>query len=340
MNKLGFGIIGCGMIANWHSAAIDAIKEAELKAVFDANPASAERFAAEKGVDFVSNLDEFLAREDIDVVCICTPSGLHAELGIKVANAKKHIILEKPMAITSRGLDELIKAVEENGVKAAVISQLRFTPAIMKVKKAIDEGKLGKLLIANINMKFYRSPEYFASSPWRGTIALDGGGALMNQGIHGVDMLTYLAGPVRSVYGLCKTLVHKVEVEDAAKVLVEFENGAIGCIEGTTCVVPGYPRELELCGEKGCIVLKEDRIKRWDIEGEESHIDKAKSRHNSFNDPTAFSPEHHITQFRDLIDAIREDRKPLVDVYEGRRAVDIILAAYRSSKEQKRIELK
>lgn len=339
MGKLGFGIIGCGMIANWHASAIEEIEEAELRGVFGATKAETDAFAEKRGTVAYYNLDDLLKNDDINIVCICTPSGLHADLAINAANAKKHIVIEKPMAITKEQLDSIISACEANGVKATVISQLRFTDAIKKVKSAIDSGLLGKIFVANAHMKFYRSPEYYKKASWRGTWALDGGGALMNQGIHGIDMLTYLAGPVKSVYGVCKTLLHNIEVEDTAQMLVEFESGAMGTIEGTTSVNPGYPRIIEICGEKGSVALREDKIIRWDIAGSESQVDKTQSNHNSFNDPAAFSPEHHILQLRDFINAIKNNDKPLVDLYEGRRAVDIILAAYESNRLGKRVEL-
>ena len=322
MNKFGFGIIGCGVIAQWHATSVEEIEEAELRGVYDVNSESAQAFAKDHNATAYSDLDTMLAQDDIQIICICTPSGLHADLAIKAANAGKHIVVEKPMAITKEQLDGMVKACEENKVKATVISQLRFTKAIKKVKDAINRGLLGKILIANVHMKYYRSAEYFKTAKWRGT-----------------DMLNYLAGPIKSVYGYCRTLKHNVEVEDAAQVLVEYKNGAIGTIEGTTCVTPGYPRKIEICGEKGSIVLSEDRIITWDIEGSESQVDEKESKHLNFNNPTAFSSKHHVLQLRDLIDAIKNDRKPTVDIYDGRQAVDIILAAYESSKTHKKVEL-
>jgi len=187
-------------------------------------------------------------------------------------------------------------------------------------------------------MKYYRSPEYYSSSGWRGTLAMDGGGALMNQGIHGIDVLQFLAGSVKSVMGIAKTLDRDIEVEDAASVVVEYENGAIGIIQGTTCVTPGYPRHIEISGTKGTVALEEDSIVKWDIEGEDNVVCE-NTGVESFRDPTAFSNENHKKQLQDIISAIENDRAPKVDIYEGKKPVEIILAAYESSKTGKKINL-
>ena len=339
--KYGFGIVGCGVISKWHISAAELIPNAKLIGVFDNRKESAEKVAAEHSCRVFDTFEDMLACSDIDIISICTPSGLHAPLAIKAANAGKNIICEKPMAITHEQIDELIAAVENNHVKMAVISQLRFTESVQKVKKAIDNGELGKILVGDVYMKYYRSPEYYASSAWRGTWAMDGGGALMNQGIHGVDVLQYLVGPVKSVYGRCKTLARDIEVEDTATVVVEYESGAIGVIEGTTSVNPGYPRIIEIHGTRGTICLTEDEITEWNVDGVDLLSEKSGGggKVKSFRDPTAIDLDNHRRQIEEFIDAVKEDKRPLVDVYEGKKPVEIILAAYESSKTGCKIEL-
>lgn len=338
--KYGFGLIGCGIISKWHADSILKIEDAVLVGATDNRKENAEEFAKNYSCRVFSSIDEMLECDEIDIVCICTPSGLHAPMAIKAANAGKHFVVEKPMAITKEQMKGMIDACEKNGVKGAVISQVRFTNAIQTVKKAIENGELGDILLGDVYMKYFRSAEYYASAGWRGTWEMDGGGALMNQGIHGIDMLQYLVGPVKSVMGMCRTLARDIEVEDTANVLLQFENGAIGTIQGATSIEPGYPMRIEISGTRGTVVIEGEEIKKWDVDGKtleekEESGEKAKSYQN----PTAFSTDNHTMQIKDLIDAIKEGRRPLVDIYEGKRPVDIILGAYESSKSGKMVEL-
>jgi predicted dehydrogenase len=339
--KIGFGIIGCGVIADFHANALFGLSEdAVLVGAADARLPAAERFAREKQVRAFASVDELLACPEIDVVTICVPSGLHAELAIKAANAGKHIIVEKPMAITKEQLDAMEEACERNGVMLSSVAQSRFTSGVRKAKQAIEEGYLGKLVCADVYMKFNRSQEYYNTGGWRGTKAMDGGGALMNQGIHGVDLLLYLAGDVKSVYAVSKTLARQIEVEDTLSAVLEFKSGATGVIQATTSVYPGYPRRLELNGDKGTIVLEEGNLIRWDMEDTTLPAVTLKSNvRSSASTPTDFSADNHTKQFKDVIQALRGGTKPLVDLREGRRAVDLILAIYQSAEEKRVIEL-
>ena len=337
-NQLGFAIIGCGAISNFHAKAIKNIENANLVCVYDYSFPFAQKFANEYNCTAVESVEEILLRKDVDVVCICTPSGLHAKYAIQVANAKKHIVIEKPMAITKEQLDKVIAAVQQNNVKVAVITQLRFTPAIQKIKKAVEEGRLGKIFTADYRMKYYRSPEYYSSSNWRGTWAMDGGGALMNQAIHGIDLIQYIMGGIKSVYADCRTLARDIEVEDTANILVEYSNGAIGVIEATTISEPAYPRIIEITGTNGTIVLKEDVIERWDVKGEEGQIDTTEtSSVGAGANPMSITETYHQLQIENLIDSIINNKIPLVDENEGRKPVDIILAAYMSNELNKKI---
>ncbi len=338
MKKFGFGLIGCGAIARCHANAISDIENAKLVAVYDFNYEFGKKFAEEHNCKVYRTLDELLSNSEIDIVNICTPSGLHFEQIIASAKAKKNVIVEKPIVITEEQMQKVIEAVEENNIKVEVISQLRFTYSIKTLKDAIDAGKLGKIYLADYRMKWYRTPEYYAQAGWRGTWAMDGGGALMNQGIHGIDLIQYLMGGIKSVYADCRTLKHDIEVEDSANILVEYNNGAIGVIQATTAAKPGYNRKIEVHAEKGTVILSDDTIELWDIEDMEKP-QLGVSMANSGSVAMDFSNEYHRLQFIDLIDAIANDRKPLVDVYEGKKPVEIILAAYKSNKEKTKIEL-
>jgi UDP-N-acetyl-2-amino-2-deoxyglucuronate dehydrogenase len=340
-NDLGFGIIGCGMISNWHAGAIAQIEGAVLKGVTDINENSRKAFAEKFNTKPFESVEKLLQCDEIDVIAVCTPSGLHAPLAIQCANAGKHIIIEKPMALNLDEADKMIEACEKNNVKMAVISQLRFSKAVIQLKSAVNEGLLGRVVMGDVYMKYHRSQEYYDKGGWRGTWKMDGGGALMNQGIHGIDLLQYIMGPVKSVFAHAKTLSRNIEVEDTAAAVLEFENGAIGVIQGTTSIYPGSPRRIEINGDKGTIVLEEDCISQWIIEGQEtpSDISVGKTVAGSSNNPEAFSLEGHINQLTDMVDAINNSRKPVVDHYEGRKAIEIIIAIYESSKTGRKILL-
>ncbi len=338
---IGFGIVGCGVIADFHANALaDLPGDACLVGVADVRPQTAAAFAERHGVRAFASVEELLACPDVDVVNICTPSGFHADTAVAAANAGKHIIVEKPMAITAEQLDRIQDACEKNRVLLSAVAQSRFAQGVRMTKDALDEGRLGKLVCADIYMKYHRSQEYYDSGGWRGTKAVDGGGALMNQGIHGVDLLLYLAGDVKSVYALSKTLTRKIEVEDTLSAVLEFRSGALGVIQATTSVSPGYPRRLELNGDEGSIALEETSIVRWDLpNGETQDVVSQSAVRSSASVPTALSTYGHTQQFADVVRALRTGAKPLIDLREGRRPVDLILAIYRSAAEHRPIDL-
>lgn len=276
-----------------------------------------------------------LASDKIDVVCICTPSGNHAELSVAAMEKGKNVIVEKPMALTPEDCQWVVDTQNKTGKKCVVISQLRFSQTSKKVKEALADNKLGKLLECGVHMKFFRSEEYYNSSDWRGTWAMDGGGALMNQGIHGIDLMLYYMGDVKSVFAYCKTLRHNIEVEDTAVAAVEFKNGAVGVIEATTSVLPGYPRQIELCGSEGSIVLEEDSILKWDIQSQDEKTGKAEN--SSFADPTNISFIGHKAQIENLINHLEKGEELLIDANEGRRSVELICAIYESSEKGEKV---
>lgn len=340
MKTISFGIIGCGVISEWHASVIEEIEGAKLIGAFDRNIDRLAEFCEKHACKMYTDLTEFLADTEMDAVSVCTPSGAHAPLVIAAANAGKHIVVEKPMAITKEQLDDIVEAVERNGVQLTSIAQCRYGDEVQRVKKMIENGELGELLLGDVYMKLYRSPEYYASAGWRGTWAMDGGGALMNQGIHGIDCLQYLMGPVKNVSSICKTLARDIEVEDAAVAAIEYENGAIGVIQGTTCVNPGYPARMEIHGTRGTVVLENYEIIRLDVDGE-NLLDKKEttSESKSYNNPTAFGTEGHKRQFEDFVTALQNDTKPMIDVHEGRRPVDVILSIYESSRKGEKVHV-
>lgn len=338
MKTIKFGIIGCGAISYNHADAINVIDNAKLIACSDVNEKSLEVFSEKYDIIGYKNVEDMLVNSEIDVICICTPSGLHSKFAVMAANQKKHIIIEKPMALTVKQCDEIINASEKNNIKVEVICQNRFKNTFRFVKSIIEQGKLGKIVSADIYMKYYRSPEYYATSNWKGTWAMDGGGALMNQGIHGVDIMLFMLGNVKSVFGHAKTLARDIEVEDTASAIIEYENGAIGVIQGTTSVAPGYPRKVEINGTNGSITLIEGDISIWDVPNVKQPKSQSESS-KSFKDPMGFTIEGHVMQITDMVEAIINDRPPFVDQYEGKRAVELITAIYESSNKRKLITL-
>ncbi len=340
-NTVCFAILGCGMISSVHADSIHAIPGAELVGVFDMSEDRCNGFAMRYGVKAYGSMDALLTDNNVDAVCICTPSGFHADNAIEVIRAQKHVLVEKPLALNTDDCDRLIEAAAEYGVTAGVMSQLRFADTTRMLKSLVENGELGRVVTADIIMKYHRSPEYYALSPWRGTWKHDGGGALMNQGIHGIDLLLSIMGKAKSVYGMARTLRHSIEVEDTATAVVEFENGALGIIQGTTSVSPGYPRVLTVSGTKGTVAITENRFTEWRIPDKEipDGMQLGGEIVSGAQNPTDISCEGHIAQIQDFVDAILRHREPLVSFADGRRTVEMITAIYASSQKNCSIEL-
>ncbi len=312
MERLGFAISGCGMIADYHARAILGLDQARLIAAADPNEAARQAFAARYRVPALADLASLLENPAVDVISICTPSGLHARQAIQAAQAGKHIVVEKPMALNLPEADAIIAACRAAGVKLTVISQLRFTDAVRQSRAALAAGRLGRLVSGDVYMKYHRSEEYYRQGGWRGTWQMDGGGALINQGIHGVDLLLHLMGPVRSVYATSATLAHPIAVEDTLAAVLEFQNGALGVIQATTSVWPGSARRLEINGTQGSIRLEEDRITGWELSGQkQSKLAKQPDPlPGTASDPAAFDSQGHRLQLQDMIRAILADENP------------------------------
>ena len=263
---LGFAIVGTGMISHFHALAIKDVRGGKLVACCDMVAERAHQFASKVECTPYDNLAKMLADPAVDVVTIATPSGAHMEPAVAAARAGKHVIVEKPLEITLKRCDRIISECEKQGVKLGTIFPSRFHDSSVKLRKAIDQGRFGRLTLGDAYVKWYRTQEYYDSGAWRGTWKLDGGGALMNQAVHTVDLLSWLMGPVEEIQAQTATLAHKrIEVEDVATATLRFQNGALGVIEATTAAYPGYLKRIELHGSHGSAVLEEEDLKTWDF---------------------------------------------------------------------------
>jgi len=336
-----FGIIGTGVIAKQHVLGIRANKNAKVEAVCDLDEEVLKTFAEEHEVEKTyTDYHKMLEDPTIDAVSICTPSGMHGKMCIDAARAGKHILCEKPIEITTEALDKLVEEVEKSGVKMVCVFQRRFAPIPVKVKAALDSGVFGKVLMASAYAKYYRKPEYYASAGWRATWELDGGGALMNQGVHAIDLISWLMGGVKKVSAITRTQFHNIPVEDAAVATVEYNNGAIGVIEGSTCAKPAQSTRFEIYCENGSIIFDDKAIRSWFLNGEEMiQGEGVLAKDVGNDDPTRVLDNAHGYLVRDLIEAIENDTASSIGPREGRKAVDTILAIYKSSKEGKEVLL-
>ncbi len=340
MKAVRYGIIGCGAISDWHANAIIATENAVLTGVADVKYENAKKFADRYSVKCFDSVAEMLAGSEIDAVCVCTPSGFHAENALQCIEAGKHVLVEKPLAVTDEDCKKLIEKAKEKGVCAGVISQHRFSPAIRELKKLVEDGKLGKLITGYLINTYYRSQEYYDSSSWRGTWALDGG-SLMNQGIHGVDVLLYIMGEVKSVSGYTKTLAHNMEAEDTSSAALEFESGALAIMQSTTAIYNGQPRQLSVSGTKGTVTIVGDSIHLCDLEDKSYVPQNVEVNINSggYGDPKAINNDGHNFQLQDFTNAILEGRQSLIPFFEGMKTVEVINAVYRSARTGQKIIL-
>src|SRR5688572_14477631 len=342
----GFGLIGCGMIANFHARAIGDLRGAKVVACYDTFPAAADKLAAALGCKAYHKLDDMLADPAVTVVTIGTPSGAHMEPAVAAARAGKHVIVEKPLEITLKRCDKIIEACDKAGVKLSAIFPSRFHDSSQEIKRAIEANRFGRLTLGDSYVKWYRTQQYYDSGAWRGTWELDGGGALMNQAIHSVDLLTWFLGPVAEITASTGTLAHeRIAVEDTAVATLRFENGALGVIEATTAAYPGYLKRIELHGSAGSAAMEEEDLVKWDFAKSErrdaaihEQMTQRKSGGGGASDPAAIGHHGHAKQFRDVLQAIEKERAPAIDGPEGRRSVEIILAIYKAAETGKAIK--
>lgn len=334
---LGFGIIGTGMIAGHHAQAIAAARGARLVGVASRSPENARVFAVRHAIPFAAtSIGDLVSRPDIDIVCITTPSGAHLEPALAAICAGKHVVIEKPLEITTARADLILEAAARASVRVAPIFQARFGHGAQTLKSALDAGRFGRLVLASAYVKWHRAPSYY--SGWKGTLAIDGGGALINQGIHAIDLLQWFVGLPEEVFAFTTRRVHTaIEAEDTACAALRFPSGAFGVIEASTAAWPGWSRRLEICGETGSAALEDDHLARWDFRATQPGDDAIRSTspdaamRSGAGSPTAISFEGHLRQIQDLIDAINEDRPHAIDGHEGRKAVALVNALYSSA---------
>jgi UDP-N-acetyl-2-amino-2-deoxyglucuronate dehydrogenase len=349
------GLIGAGNISETHARAASAIPGVAIAGVYAPTLAHAQRLAAQYGGAAYDTLASLLEHRPLHLVAIGSPSGLHAEHGIAAATRGIHVLVEKPIDVTAARADALIDEAARAGVRLGVIFQDRLKPDALRAKALIDNGRLGRPILATAQVKWYRTPEYYGGSRWRGTRALDGGGALLNQAVHTVDLLLWLFGPVRRVFGRTATALHPIEVEDTAVAVLEFANGALGTIEAATSAYPGYSRRVELTGSEGTIVLDGDRLAAVDLRGATGSGGSGESSGSggaggagggnreaptaSAASPIVADASAHQRVFEDFIRAIATNTPPSCDGRDGRRSVALIEAIYSSSRTHQDVEL-
>jgi predicted dehydrogenase len=337
MNPIRFGIVGTGAIAPFHAKAIQSIEGAQLIGVASRTRENAQRFAQDHGASFVAaDALELVRHPQIDAIAITTPSALHREPALAAIAAGKHLMIEKPIDATVEGTDEILAAAKAKGVLVGSIFQARFGDGARAIKAALDEGRFGRLVLCSAYVKWHRAPSYYTG--WKGKLALDGGGAVINQAIHAVDLLQWFAGMPSEVFGWTTRRVHTaIESEDTACAALKFASGALGTIEASTALWPGWSRRVEICGEFGSAAMEDDDISRWDFRDARPADEKIRSTRESgamgsgASSPMAIGFEGHLRQFEDFVAAIRENRAPIIDGYEARKAVALVRAIYESA---------
>jgi predicted dehydrogenase len=356
VEKLRFGILGCGVIGPHHARAIAGLQSAELVAVADVVPELAEELADDHGCSHYASLEEMLSGVDLDAVCVCTPSGMHAEGAITALEAGKDVIIEKPVDITLKAADRLIEVQRATGRRVAVVSQHRFDAGTQAVREALARGVFGRLTSGSADVRWWRSQSYYDSGGWRGTWELDGGGVLINQAIHSIDLLQWLMGPVTEVTAYTGLLAHeRIEVEDTAVAILKFTNGALGSIVATTAAYPGLTTRIAVHGDRGSAIIDDDELTYFYAAGEgkqgedygagENQAEKLMEQYGEGEagpgagaDPGSLSMAHR-DQIQDFVEAVREGREPLVNLQEGRKALAIIQGIYESARTGRPVRL-
>lgn len=339
MRVLNFAIVGCGRVASRHADSIKNLKNAKLLAVCDAKKDRADFFGRKYKTRVFYSFDTLLKNKTIDIVNICTPSGLHSQMGIKAAKAGKHIIVEKPMALNLKDADSLINECKKNKAKLCVVLQNRYNPAMQDLKKLVDSGKLGKVNLTSVCVRWFRPQSYYEDD-WHGRWLMDGG-AVMNQSIHHLDALIWLLGMPKSVFAYTGTLAHKIEVEDTGVAIFKYNNGSLAVFEGSTIT---YPENLEgsiaLFGENGSVKVGGTALNRkifWKIKGE---LDKEKEiLAKETGEPPSVYGFSHKEVIKDMIEAVLKNREPKTNGYEGRKSLELALAIYKSAKKCREVRI-
>ena len=332
--KLKIGIVGCGTIADIQAQAIIKSENAELQSVFSRTSENAKKCGKKYNVNWFDDWQKFISDTDLDIVSICTPNGNHLEYGEKAAQAGKHVIVEKPIEITLKRANRLIETCKSNNVKLAVIYQSRFVPELQKLKQQIENNEIGDIFMGDAYIKWFRDQAYYDSGVWRGTLKLDGGGVLINQGIHTIDLLQWLMGDVDTIYGQTGIFTHEnIEGEDNAVAVLKYKNGAIGVIEGSTSVQPAQSRRIELHGKKGTAIIDDNDVKVTLEYQTNNLVEGDKKQASGSSSPLGgFSIEPHKKQFEAIVNAINTNSAPPVSGEESLKSLAIVLAIYESSK--------
>lgn len=329
-----FGLIGCGRVARYHAEAITHTEGAALQAVCDVIPERADQFEREFGGQACYDYRRLLDRKDVDVVCIATPSGSHPAIGIDAALAGKHVVSEKPIGLTLAEIDALVKACENSGVKLGVVHQNRFNPAIVQLRKAVEENRFGRISHASVAVRWNRGMDYYHEAPWRGTWAEDGG-ALMNQSIHAMDIFRWMMGDPESLSAMTATRLHAIEAEDVGVAAVRFRSGALGVIEASNNVYPAnWEETISVFGDRGSATIGGvalNRIDRWEFADHDKACLEDEIRIASMPDPRSVYGKGHGRLLSEVARSIREDKPMPVTAGEGRAAVELVLAIYQSS---------
>ena len=327
---LNVGFIGGGNITDTHIRAAQAIPQLRPTAVVGTNASKVKALAEKYGLSAFNDLREFLGHRPLDLVIIGSPSGVHAKEGIAACEQGLHVLVEKPIDVSTQRADQLIRSAKTNGVKLGVLFQDRLKPDILRLRDRIKSGKLGRILLVEASVKWYRPPEYYSNSKWRGTASLDGGGALMNQGIHTVDLLLYLLGGIDRVQAVTKTALHEIQSADTCVATLEFANGAVGVLQATTAAYPGYARRVEVTGSEGTVCLEQDHITRVDLKTPSHDTQEVEpaDQNPSANSPVVSDVRGHQRMIDDFVRSIETGGAPVCDGEEGRRSLALVEAIY------------
>lgn len=345
---MNFGIVGTGLIAEFHAKALAEIPGARLVACLDKFPERAAQYAQKNGCAAYDDLGKFLAHPGLDIVNICTPSGLHMDVALRAAEAGKHLIIEKPLETSTARCEKIIEAADKAGVTLSGIFPSRFFGAAQSVRRAVDSGRFGRLSMGSAYVKWWREQNYYAKGGWKGTKALDGGGALINQSIHAVDLLLWFMGDAKEVVAYTDIVGHEgIEVEDNAVAAIAFENGALGVVQGSTSVWPGFLKRIEVSGLEGSAILEEENLAFWKFRNETAEDEEirkayagATSSGGGASDPAAIGHHGHRLQFENVLAAIAAGKKPLIDGVEAMKAVALIEAIYESAELKKPVAVR
>ncbi len=348
--ELGFAVVGLGM-GKHHCRSIKDAFGARLVAVCDLDEERLNPIAEQYGCKAYTSFDELLKDDEVEVVNVATPSGSHADIGIQVADSGRHLIVEKPADIKVERIDALAEAGGRNGIKIGCIFQDRFVPMNGRIREAVQGGRLGELIGLHAHLPWFREQAYYEGlhGDWKGTWAMDGGGSLMNQGVHTVDLIQWIGGPVKSVMGMFGVFGHKIEAEDQSVALLRFKNGALGTLYTTTCCPPGYDQLVTIYGSNGSIMKDYTKLLAWKIQGEMEKEEEAEmlqlfgeqsgKKQGISSDPTALSVDGHTIIIGDMVEAIREDRQPLIGLEDAKHAVAIVNAIFESGRTGREVEV-